>query len=176
MDRQSVDVAGVSAGAPARLSTWPTQRLAGWTAHLSRLQMFVGLTSGLVSITGALYTVPAFFKPAPGTGEIVAIVRDAKTEKAVIDAKVEILTVQNAVITTVIPNDSGKARYSLAEGQYRIRVSHPRFGAEARPVQVVKGRTAEVHVQLRRGASSPLSQAESTVKDAVRTVRRLFSP
>jgi hypothetical protein len=111
-------------GAPPRPRTWLTQRLAGWPTHLSRLQMVVGITSGLVSITGALYTIPTFFKPAPGTGEIVAIVREAKTDKALPDANVEILTLQNAVITTVIPNDLGRARYSLAEGQYRIRVSN----------------------------------------------------
>ena len=172
MDSPRAEISGV----PPRPRTWLTQRLAGWTTHLSRLQMVAGLISGLVSITGALYTIPTFFKPAPRTGEIVAIVREAKTEQAITDAKVEILTPQNAVVTTVVPNDLGRARYSLAEGQYRIRVSHPRFGLEARQVQVVKGRTAELHVQLRRGPSSPLSQAESTVKDAVRTVRRLFSP
>lgn len=167
---------GVRIGAQSRPPARLPQRLAAWTAHLSRLQMFVGLTSGLISITGALYTISGFVKPTPATGEIVAIVREAKTERAITDAKVEILTLQNAVITTVIPNDLGRARYSLAEGQYRIRVSQPRFGAEARQVQVVKGRTAEVHVQLRRGTAPPLSQAESTVKDAVRAVRRLFSP
>jgi hypothetical protein len=100
-------------------------------------------------------------------GQIVAIVAEAKTEKAITDAKIEILTLQNALITTVTPNYFGKARQSLEEGPYRIRVSHPRYAAEVRQVHVVKGQTAEVHLRLRGGSSSPLDQAERVVREGV---------
>jgi len=73
----------------------------------SRVQTFVGLAAGILSITGALV---AFIKPAPDKSELVAIVQDAKTEKAVSDATIEILTPRDAVITTLKPNSSGKAR------------------------------------------------------------------
>jgi Carboxypeptidase regulatory-like domain len=153
------------------------QRLSALSPALSGVQTVVGLTTGLLSIGGVLLAIPGFFStppPAPTMGQIVAIVEEAKTEKAITDAKVEILTPQNALITTVTPNYFGKARHSLEEGLYRIRVSHPRYAAEVRQVQVVRGQTAEVHLRLRAGSSSPLAQAERVVREGVGAVRRIF--
>jgi len=107
----------------------------------SRVQTFIGLAAGVLSITGAL---AAFFKPAPDKSELVAIVQDAKTEKAVSDATIEILTLQNAVVTTLTPDWYGKARCALDEGHYR---------AEVREVQLVSRQSTEVRVQLRTGTS-----------------------
>ena len=67
---------------------------------MSSVQTFVGLAAGILSITGAFV---AFFKPAPDKGELVAIVQDARTEKAVSDAMIEILTPRDALITTLQP-------------------------------------------------------------------------
>src|SRR5712692_778772 len=147
-----------------------------FTSTLSRLQTVVGLVGGLVSIAGALFAVTNFVKPTPvsNAGQIVAIVREAKTEKTITDAKIEILTLQNALITTVTPNYFGKARHSLEEGPYRIRVSHPRYAAETRQIQVVKGQTAEVYLRLRGGSSSPLEHAERAVQEGVGAVKLLF--
>ena len=153
------------------------QRLSTLSPALSRFQTFVGITTGLISIGGVLVAVPGLFKtppPEPTMGQIVAIVAEAKTEKAITDAKIEILTLQNALITTVTPNYFGKARHSLEEGPYRIRVSHPRYAAEVRQVHVVKGQTAEVHLRLRGGSSSPLDQAERVVREGVGLVKRIF--
>ena len=134
----------------------------GAKMSLSRLQTFISLAAGIVSITGALVAIPNFFKPAHGKGELEAIVQEAKTEKAVTDATIEILTPQGALVTTLTPNSFGKASYPLDEGHFRVRVSHPRFGDEVREVQVVSGQSTQVRVQLRAGASFP------------RTFRRLF--
>jgi len=139
--------------------------------NLSMFQTVVGLTAGAVSILGALLAVPNYFKPAIGKGEVVAVVVDAKTEKAVSNATVEILTLNNAVVTTVNSGFFGKASYTLEEGQYRIRVKHPKFGAEVRHVQVVSGQSAEVRVQLRSGASAPLHEV---LGEGVNAVKRLF--
>ena len=81
--------------------------------RLSALQTFVGLAAGIMSIAGALLTVPKLFAPAPGKGEVVAVVQAAKTQKAVADATVEILTPRDAIVTTLSPNYFGKARYTL---------------------------------------------------------------
>ena len=116
---------------------------------MSRVQTFVGLAAGILSITGAFV---AFFKPAPDKGELVAIVQDARTEKAVSDAMIEILTPRDALITTLKPNWSGKARYTLDEGHYRLRVSHPRYSPEIREVQLTSSQSTEVRVQLRAGS------------------------
>src|SRR3989475_12954013 len=110
--------------------------------NLSMFQTVVGLTAGVVSILGALLAVPNYLKPAIGKGEVVAVVLDAKTEKAVSNATVEILTLNNAVVTTLNSGFFGKANSTLDEGQYRIRIKHPKFGAEVRHVQIMSGQTA----------------------------------
>ena len=116
---------------------------------LSKVQTILGLTAAMLSIAGALV---AFFKPAPNKGKLVAIVRDAKTEKAVSDATIEVLTPMDAVVTTLTPDGSGEARCNLDEGQYRLRVSHPRYISETREVRLVASHDTEVHVQLRAGS------------------------
>ena len=123
---------------------------------LSRFQTIVGLLAGLVSVFGAVYSVPQFFKPAPGMGEVVALVQEAKSEKAVAGATIEILTAQNALVTTLTPDSLGQVRHALKEGLYRVRVSHPRFSAEVRQIQVFSGQTVEVRVQPRAGSSFSL--------------------
>ena len=142
--------------------------------NLSMFQTVVGLTAGAVSILGALLAVPNYFKPAIGKGEVVAVVVDANTEKAVSNATVEILTLNNAVVTTVNSGFFGKASSTLQEGQYRIRVKHPKFGGEVRHVQVVSGQSAEVRVQLHSGASAPLHEAGRVIGEGVNAVKRLF--
>ena len=127
----------------------------GLNMSLSRLQTFVSLAAGIVSIIGALVAIPKLFKPAPGKGELVAIVQDAKTGKALSDATIEILTPQGALVTMLAPESFGKARCALDEGHFRIHVSHPRLGNEVREVKVVSERSTEVRVQLRASSSFP---------------------
>ena len=143
-------------------------------ASLSRFQTIIGLTAGIISIGTTVLSSTQFFKPAPGTGEVVAVVQEAKSEKAVSDARIEILTPGNGLVTTLTPNSLGRARYTLPEGSYRLRVSHPRFGAEVRQIHVLSGQTAEVQLRLRAGSSSPLVHAGRAVNEGVLAVRRLF--
>src|SRR5262245_24180537 len=100
---------------------------------LSRVHTLVGLAAGILSITGAFV---AFFKPAPDKGQLVAVVQDAKTDKAVSDATVEVLTPEDVLITTLKPNYFGGAHCTLGEGRYRLRVSHPRYLSEVRDIQL----------------------------------------
>jgi Carboxypeptidase regulatory-like domain len=129
------------------LKNW---RVLGLNISLSRIQAIVGLAAGLLSITGGLV---AFLKPPSDSGKLVAIVQDAKTEKAVPDATIEILTLTDALVTTLTPNSSGEARYTLGEGHYRIRVNHPRYTSEVRDVRLMAGQNTEIRVQLRSGNS-----------------------
>ena len=96
------------------------------------------------------------------------------SQKAVAGATIEILTPQNALVTTLTPNSLGQARHTLKEGSYRVRVSHPRFSAAVRPIQVFSGQTVEVRVRLQAGSSSSLAHAERAVSGGVRAVRRLL--
>jgi hypothetical protein len=137
------------------------------------LQSIVGVAAGLVSIAGAAYSAVKLFEPPPQYGEVVAIVREAKTDRPVSDATVEILTPQQALVTTLTAANRGQARQRLKEGSYRLRVSHPRFGAEVRQIVIQSGQTAEVRVVLsaKAGGSSPVGEATRAVNEAVGAVR-----
>jgi hypothetical protein len=54
-------------------------------------------------------SVTEYLTPAPGNGELVAIVQDARTDKGLRDATVEVLTAQDAIVTTIEPNTAGRA-------------------------------------------------------------------
>jgi len=163
-ERRPID-SEVSSGAVRRL----VQAL---RAHLtlSRFHAIVGIIAGFISISVGLYSYLHFSKPGPlVVGEIVAIVQDARTGKPVPDATVEILTLKNAVVTTLTLGAEGQARGSLKEGTYRLRVIHSRFVAEVRQVQIVAGQTSEVRLKL----FQPAPKA-GPIDDAVGAVKRLF--
>jgi Carboxypeptidase regulatory-like domain len=155
----------VSSGAVRRL-------VEALRAHLtlSRFHAIVGIIAGFVSISVGLYSYLHFSKPAaPVVGEIVAVVQDARTGKPVTDATVEILTLKDAVVTTLTPGVAGQARGRLKEGTYRLRVIHPNFVAETRQVQVVAGQTSEVRLRL----VQPAPKA-GPIDEAVGAVRKIF--
>jgi hypothetical protein len=161
-------VPGRSLGALGRL-------LAALRAHLtlSRFHALVGIVAGFVSIAAGLYTYLQFsgpaVAPAPVVGEIVAIVQDARTGNPVPDATVEILTLDDSVVTTLTPGTGGMTRGTLKDGTYRLRVIHPRFVAETRQVQIVAGQTAEVRLRLVQPAPRP-----SRIDQAVGAVKKIF--
>lgn len=89
-------------------ATWLARTWAARNVSLSRVQAIVGLLAGIISVTGALYSVTQFFRPAPGMGEVVAVVQESKAEKGVSDATIEILTPQNALVATLTPDSLGQ--------------------------------------------------------------------
>ena len=164
-----------------RPRTWRFSLPQRLTASLTTFQTVIGILTGVVSVVGAVTTVSDYLRPAKKKGEVVAIVLEARTEKAVPKAAVEILTLQDAVITSVPLDPAGTARYALDEGQYRVRVTHPRYRAETQQVHVRRGETAEVRVSLRSapspstgGSPPPQERAERAIKEGVGTIRRLF--
>jgi carboxypeptidase family protein len=120
---------------------------------LSKIQTVVGLTAGILSIT---FSLAAFFRPASNKAELVAIVQDGKTEKALSDAVVEVLTPSDALVATLTPDGSGKARYKLEEGRYRLRVTHPHYRPEVRDLQLASKESTEIRVQMRADALDPV--------------------
>lgn len=147
----------------------------GWRAWglalnipLSRVQVFVGLAAGLLSISGFLYpALRASRAPIP-LGEVVTVVHEAGSRRPITDATVEILTPGHVLVTTLTPRDEGRARHVIKEGQYRVRVSRPGFAAEMRSIQVLAGTIAEVRFQLtpRPGASAPAPVATTVRRPA----------
>ena len=115
---------------------------------LASLQSVMSFLVGLVSLTGALYSAMRFVKPAAATGEVLAVVRAAKTDSALPGSAIEILTPQDALVATLTASDDGSARRALPEGAYRVRVTAPHFRMQTREVQVQGGGTAEVRFAL----------------------------
>jgi hypothetical protein len=115
---------------------------------ISSLQSLVGILAGISSIAGAVYSAMQYVKPMPTVGEIVTVVRAAETDELVPGARVEVLTPGDALVATLTPAADGQARQTLKEGLYRVRITAPRFDAQARAIQVQPGATAELHFAL----------------------------
>ncbi len=146
---------------------------------LSGTQSVIGLVAGLFSVVGGVYTGVQYFSRAPGTGELVAIVHDARTDRPVTGPSVEILGGDDALLETLAPGESGQVRTRLREGTYRMRVTHPRYAPDTRRVQVGAGRTAEVRVRLtpRGSGSGPpgvVAETARAVNEGASAVRRFF--
>src|SRR5262250_2700777 len=157
----------VPSGAMGRLVEFVRTRVT-----LPRAHSIIGIIAGCLSITLGLYSYLHLGKPAaPITGEMVAVVQEARTGRPVTDATVEVLTLKDAVVTTLAPGTGGQARGKLKEGTYRLRVTHPRFVADARQVQVVAGQTSVVHVRLVPPAPPP---KQGPVDEAVGAVKKIF--
>jgi hypothetical protein len=137
-------------------------------SSLSRVQAIVGTLAGLVTVFGAAASIVQIAHPA-NTGELVAIVQAAGSHRTVTDATVEVLTPQDAIVATLTPDETGRTTQSLREGVYVVRVSHPRYAAEVRRVQVLPRQTVEIRTSLRAGSSSPIARA---VNDGVSAVRK----
>jgi len=137
---------------------------------LSRFQAVVGTLAGILSIAGAAFSLVQFARPA-NTGDLVMIVQAAGSRGSVTDATIEVLTTQNAIVATLSPDSTGRVTQELIEGVYVVRVSHPRYAAEVRRVQVLPRQTVEIRASLRAGSSSTIERA---VNSGVTAARRAF--
>jgi len=156
--------------APAPLtakSIWAASKRVMGSWSFSKAQAVVGTVAGIVSIGGAAFSLMPSVHHA-NTGNLVAIVQTAGTRLSVTDATVEVLTTQNALVATLSPDAMGRAVQELQEGVYVVRVSHPRYAAEVRRIQVLPRQTVEVRTSLHAGSSSPVEHAVNGTVNAVR--------
>lgn len=116
----------------------------------SVLQSIVAVVAGLSSIGGATYSALRVVHATPAPGELVTIVRDASTGMPISDARIEVLTPEDDLVTTLGHGDAGLARRTVAAGGYRLRVVHPQFVDATRDVRVLPSEVAEVHFDLTR--------------------------
>jgi hypothetical protein len=115
---------------------------------LSRVQAVIGVLAGLLTIVGTIVSYSGLTTPAPVLGELVAVVHASRTHKPLLDATVEILTPEDAIVTTLTPQPDGRITRKLKEGRYRIRVTHPILVSETRVVEVHAGQKSELRVAL----------------------------
>lgn len=135
---------------------------------LSRIQSVVATLAGIASLTGAAFSIVQFARPG-NTGELVATVLAAGSHQSVTDATVEVLTSENALVASLTPDSAGRVTQELKEGVYVVRVSHPRYAADVRRIQVQPRQTIEIKTTLRAGSSSPI---ERVVSKKVGSIRR----
>jgi hypothetical protein len=137
---------------------------------LSLIQTVVAISAGVTSVLGGAYTLWSHVKPEPGNGQVVAIIRELHSEKPVNAATLEILTPKDELVATMTSPESGQLQYTLKEGSYRLRVSHPMYAAEYLAVYVGAGRAAEVRIELSRSivGSTPVDHAARTVGEGVK--------
>lgn len=129
-----------------------------WVRHpyLPHAQAAVGLLAGVLSIGGFVYSYLWATAPvSPTSGDVAVMAFDARTEKPIPDATLEVLTVRDALVTTLAPDASGRARQTIKEGSYRLRASHAGYATEVRQIHVIGGNTAELRVRLTPRAAKP---------------------
>jgi hypothetical protein len=136
--------------------------IGAWLQHpsLPHMQAMVGLLAGVLSIGGFVYSYLWATTPiVPTRGDLVAAAVDARTEKVIPDATLEVLTLKDALVTTLTPDANGRARQTIKEGSYRLRATHPRFNSEARTIHVIAGNTADIRVRLSPRGAKPVAGA-----------------
>jgi hypothetical protein len=141
---------------------------------LSGLQAVVGIIGGLLSVGGMLAPMVghATFQTH---GDFVGVIEEARSRQPILDATVEITTAQNDVVTTLVSMDHGRIRQPLKEGEYRVRVNHPRFGPEVRQIKVIAGQTSEVHLVLApRPVPPPPKAVEKPSGEKPGVIHRFF--
>ena len=150
----------------SRWSGWK-QALAGLS--LSRVQSLVATLAGVVSISGAVLSVSPLAH-AFSTGELVTTVQDAASHRGLLDATVEVRTLEDHIVATLTPDAAGRAQRDLKEGAYVVRISRPGYAPEVRRVQVSPRQTVEIHAALHSASSS--SPADRAVSNGLRAVRK----
>ena len=138
---------------------------------LSSVQAIVGTLAGLASIIGVVFSLLQVTRPAD-TGELVTIVQAAGSASNVADATIEVLNTQDALVATLTPDATGRATQQLKEGVYVVRVSHPRYAAEARRIEVRPRQTTDIRANLRPGSSSSVERAVNNGVSAVKKALR----
>ncbi|HKZ07127.1 MAG TPA: carboxypeptidase-like regulatory domain-containing protein [Methylomirabilota bacterium] len=136
-----------------------------WLKHpyLPHAQAIVGLLAGILSIGGFVYSYMwATTALPPNRGELVAVALDARTDKPIPNATLEVLTGKDALVTTLTPDATGRARQTIKEGNYRLRAGHPQFTTEVRQIHVIGGNTAEIRVRLTPRMAKPATPPPAT--------------
>ncbi len=121
---------------------------------MTKVQTIVGFGAGLVTIAGTAMSLAGVTSAVPSKGEVVAVVQD-RARKPVAAATVEILTPQDALVTTLTAEQDGRVVHRVKEGRYRLRVTHPQFNAESRHVEVHAGERSEIRVLLAARPAGP---------------------
>jgi len=123
---------------------------------LTKIQALVGVFAGLITITGSIVSLAGLHDRPPALGEMIAVIHDMREHAPLADATVEILTPQDALVTTLTAPNDGRVARRLKEGKYRVRVSHPQFMPQVRQIEVSSGERSELRVALAPRPTPPV--------------------
>src|SRR6266850_3066352 len=153
--------------------TWITTLL---HQRLSAVQTLVGIFAGILTIGGTFVSFSGLTSAAvpPHQGDLVASVLDARSSKPVLLATVEILTPQDALVTTLNVDPEGRLTRRLKEGRYRLRVRHPAYATEVRHVEVHAGQRSDVRLALALKPPPPRVVKDVTVTQAPGPIHQFF--
>ena len=125
---------------------------------LSSVQPVVGTVAGVLSIAGALFSAMQFIRPA-NTGELLAVVQESGSHRAIRDAAIVVLTGDDAMVAALTADANGRATQTLERGTYVVRVSRPGYVSDVRRIQVFPRQKVEVTATLRAGSSQSVDRA-----------------
>ncbi len=125
---------------------------------LKRIQITIGILSGIVALSVGLYNVKKSFFSENGPGEIVVQVK-AATGQALPKARVELYNSQNTMISASETNSQGRYVKKIDAGSYSVKVSLPGFQMELMSTQVSPGKTTDLNVVLKLQAGSKIFSA-----------------
>src|SRR5512145_1549944 len=111
---------------------------------LSSVQATVAIAAGVLSVLGGVYSFWQHIKPVAGTGQVVAILREGRSDRPVTGATVEVLTEGDELVATLTSPDSGRLQQALKE------------------------------VMRSAAGSTPVGEAVRAVDEGVGAVRRFF--
>jgi len=123
---------------------------------LTKIQAMVGVAAGLITIAGSIVSLAGLHERPPVLGEMIAVIQDMREHAPLPEATVEILTSQDALVTTLTAPSDGRVARRLKEGKYRVRVSHPQFMPQVRQIEVSSGERSELRVSLAPRPAPPV--------------------
>jgi hypothetical protein len=158
--------------------------LLGWVVgkgSLASLQSLVGVLAGLTSIGGAVYSAVQY-AGGNGIGDLTAIVRTVDGDAPAAGAIVEVLTIENALVTSLTAAKDGQASTSITEGRYVVRASAPAHEPETRAVEIQRGGRSQIRFALAPRTpptvasikDRPTSGTARAVDKSAGAVKRLF--
>ena len=119
----------------------------------SSFQSVNAFAAGLSSVVGAIYSGVQYVRPAAHVGEMVAVVRDARTDTPVRGGSIEVLTLENAVVATLTVVEDSRLGLPIDEAigaQLGARRAGGRRIGELGALAVDPAyRAAHVHVLIR---------------------------
>jgi len=119
------------------------------------LQSAVSVLAGLVSISGAVYSAVRYVKPAPGTLDVLAVMRSDTGDRPLAGSRLRIATRDDVPVAELTAPTDGHVHQPLLAGDYRLRVSAPSFQPQTRDVHLESGTTTAVRFELAQEQTSP---------------------